>query len=49
MTAIVEAAYDSSDLSVACALHMLQELDIRLASTSEMRAIGEAARIDLRA
>lgn len=49
MTAVVEAAYDASDPSVACALHMLQELDIRVARTSEMRAIGEAARIDLRA
>jgi hypothetical protein len=49
MTAVVEAAYDASDPSVACALHMLQELDIRVARTSEMHAIAEAARIDLRA
>jgi hypothetical protein len=49
MTAVVEDALDRSEQSIAYALDMLQEANVRVAPVGEMRAIAETARIELHA
>ena len=48
MTAVVDA-HNANEQSVAFALHMMQEADIRVVPVNEMRAIAETARIELHA
>ena len=48
MTAVVDA-HETNEQSLAFALHMMQEADIRVAPVNEMRAIAESARIELHA
>jgi hypothetical protein len=49
MTAVVEDALDRTEQSIAFALHMLQEANVRVAAAGEMQAIAETARIELHA
>ena len=48
LTAVVDV-HDANEQSVAFALRMMQEADIRVVPVNEMRAIAETARIELRA
>ena len=48
MTAVVDA-HETNEQSLAFALHVMQEADIRVAPVNEMRAIAESARIELHA